>query len=100
MADKAEVRGSGHKMCGCGPGKEGMRREMEQEGRAREKRSAMRARDMNDLVASHNAQQGRGHMKGHGHKKGHGHGSHSSLEGGAFADGSDMGVTGIGLQLE
>ena len=25
---------------------------------------------------------------------------HAEFEGGAFADGSDMGVTGIGLQLE
>jgi hypothetical protein len=41
-------------------------------------------------------------MYGHGHKMhGHGHkmygGSHSDMEGGAFADGSDMGVTGVGL---
>ena len=101
MADKAETAGSGHKdMCGCGPGKEKMRKEMDDEGRAREIRSAMRARDVNDLVASHNAQQGRGHKKmhGHGHKM-YGHGSHSDMEGGAFADGSDMGVTGVGLQL-
>jgi hypothetical protein len=58
----------------------------------------------NDPVGSDNAQQGRGYKKmhGHGHKKMHGHGqkhgSHSDMEGSAFADGSDMGVTGVGLQ--
>jgi hypothetical protein len=49
--------------------------------------SCGRARDVNDLVASDNAQQGRGAR------------SQGRMEGGAFADGSDMGVTGIGLQL-
>jgi hypothetical protein len=99
MADKAEVAGSGHKkMCGCGPGKDSMRREEDAEGKARDMRRRGRARNMNDLVGSDNAQQGRGYkMHGHGHKKMHG--SHSDMEGGAFADGSDMGVTGVGLQL-
>jgi hypothetical protein len=37
MADKAEVAGSGHKkMCGCGPGKDSMRREEDAEGKARD----------------------------------------------------------------
>jgi hypothetical protein len=55
----------------------------------------VRVRDVNDLVGSDNAQQGRGHKKGHKSMK---HGSQPDMEGGAFADGSDMGVTGVALR--
>jgi hypothetical protein len=77
MADKAETAGSGHcetagsGHCGCGPEK-------------KKKHSGHKKK-----------------MHGHGHQMMHGkgHGTHSIMEGGAFADGSDMGVTGVGLQL-
>ena len=72
-----------------------MSKEMKGEGEAREARAGVRARDVNDLVGSDNAQQGRGHKKGHKSRK---HGSQPDMEGGAFADGSDMGVTGVGLR--
>ena len=89
MGDKAEVKGSGQ--CGCGPGKESMRREQKAEGKARRMRMEQRVDSLDNAVRARNAQQGGGH-KMYG-------GSHSDMEGGAFADGSDMGVTGVGLQL-